>query len=165
MKERTGLIRQHAQTFPILDGSAAPFVAALSDAGLASIEGEPEFLELGEPVRIIDGASVYEAYPSERLELDVTIEFPHPLIGKQSRRFTVTEESFTSELSRARTFGFVHEVDALRQKGLIRGASLENAVVLGDDDILSGDLRWNDEFVRHKAMDCVGGATLTMSGV
>ena len=145
---------------PILDGSAAPFVEALASAGLASVEGEPEFLELNEPVRIIDGASVYEAYPSERLELDVTIEFPHPLIGKQSRRFTVTEESFASELSRARTFGFVHEVDALREKGLIRGASLENAVVLGDNDVLSGDLRWNDEFVRHKAMDCVGDLAL-----
>ena len=145
---------------PILDGSAAPFVAALSDAGLASIDGEPDFLELSEPVRIIDGASVYEAFPSKCLELDVTIEFPHPLIGKQSRRFTVTEESFTTELSRARTFGFVHEVDALREKGLIRGASLENTVVLGDSDVLSGDLRWNDEFVRHKAMDCVGDLAL-----
>jgi UDP-3-O-[3-hydroxymyristoyl] N-acetylglucosamine deacetylase/3-hydroxyacyl-[acyl-carrier-protein] dehydratase len=145
---------------PILDGSSAPFVEALASAGLASIAGEPEFLDLSEPVRIIDGASVYEAFPSERLELDVTIEFPHPLIGKQSRRFTVTEESFASELSRARTFGFVHEVDALREKGLIRGASLDNAVVLGDDDILSGDLRWSDEFVRHKAMDCVGDLAL-----
>ena len=145
---------------PILDGSAAPFVEALSGAGLAWIAGEPEFLDLSEPVRIIDGASVYEAFPSERLELDVTIDFPHPLIGKQSRRFTVTEESFASELSRARTFGFVHEVEALREKGLIRGASLDNAVVLGDDDILSGDLRWSDEFVRHKAMDCVGDLAL-----
>jgi len=145
---------------PILDGSAAPFVAALADAGVAAVDGEPEFLDLSEPVRIIDGASVYEAYPSEHLELDVTIEFPHPLIGKQSRKFTVTEESFASELSRARTFGFVHEVDALRSKGLIKGASLENAVVLDDTDILSGDLRWNDEFVRHKAMDCVGDLAL-----
>ena len=145
---------------PILDGSAAPFLAALAEAGLVSVEGEPEFLELTEPVRIIDGASVYEAYPSERLELDVTIEFPHPLIGKQSRRFTVDAESFASELSRARTFGFVHEVDALRAKGLIKGASLENAVVLDDKDILSGELRWHDEFVRHKAMDCVGDLAL-----
>lgn len=145
---------------PILDGSAAPFVEALSDAGLASIAGEPEFLDLSEPVRIIDGASVYEAFPSEGLELDVTIEFPHPLIGKQSGKFTVTEESFASELSRARTFGFVHEVEELREKGLIRGASLDNAIVLGDDDILSGDLRWSDEFVRHKAMDCVGDLAL-----
>jgi UDP-3-O-[3-hydroxymyristoyl] N-acetylglucosamine deacetylase / 3-hydroxyacyl-[acyl-carrier-protein] dehydratase len=145
---------------PILDGSAAPFVAALSEAGLANVDGEPDFLDLTEPVRIIDGASVYEAYPSEQLELDVTIEFPHPLIGKQSRRFVVTQESFASELSRARTFGFVHEVDALRAKGLIRGASLNNAVVLDDSDILSGDLRWSDEFVRHKAMDCIGDLAL-----
>jgi len=145
---------------PILDGSAAPFVEALSDAGLVDLEGEPDFLDLTEPVRIIDGASVYEAYPCEQLELDVTIEFPHPLIGKQSRRFVVTEESFASELSRARTFGFVHEVEALRGKGLIKGASLNNAVVLDDSDILSGDLRWSDEFVRHKAMDCVGDLAL-----
>jgi UDP-3-O-[3-hydroxymyristoyl] N-acetylglucosamine deacetylase/3-hydroxyacyl-[acyl-carrier-protein] dehydratase len=145
---------------PILDGSAAPFFMALSEAGLAAVEGEPEFLELSEPVRIIDGASVYEAYPSSNLELDVTIEFPHPLIGKQSRRFIVTEESFANELSRARTFGFVHEVDSLRSKGLIKGASLDNAVVLDESDILSGALRWNDEFVRHKAMDCIGDLAL-----
>ena len=145
---------------PILDGSAAPFVEALSKAGLADLEGDPDFLDVTEPVRIIDGASVYEAYPSAHLELDVTIEFPHPLIGKQSRRFVVTQESFASELSRARTFGFTHEVDALRGKGLIKGASLNNAVVLDDSDILSGDLRWSDEFVRHKAMDCVGDLAL-----
>jgi UDP-3-O-[3-hydroxymyristoyl] N-acetylglucosamine deacetylase/3-hydroxyacyl-[acyl-carrier-protein] dehydratase len=145
---------------PILDGSAAPFMTALSEAGLASVEGEPEFLHLTEPVRIIDGASVYEAYPFDGLELDVTIEFPHPLIGKQSRRFTVTRDSFESELSRARTFGFVHEVESLRAKGLIKGASLDNAVVLDDSDILSGDLRWSDEFVRHKAMDCIGDLAL-----
>jgi len=145
---------------PILDGSAAPFFTALSEAGLASVEGEPEFLELSEPVRIIDGASVYEAYPSANLELDVTIEFPHPRIGKQSRRFIVTKESFENELSRARTFGFVREVDELRSKGLIKGASLDNAVVLDEYDILSGDLRWNDEFVRHKAMDCIGDLAL-----
>jgi UDP-3-O-[3-hydroxymyristoyl] N-acetylglucosamine deacetylase/3-hydroxyacyl-[acyl-carrier-protein] dehydratase len=82
------------------------------------------------------------------------------LIGKQSRRFTVNEESFASELSRARTFGFVHEVEALRAKGLIKGASLENTVVLDDIVVLSGDLRWEDEFVRHKAMDCVGDLAL-----
>ncbi|HUQ99801.1 MAG TPA: bifunctional UDP-3-O-[3-hydroxymyristoyl] N-acetylglucosamine deacetylase/3-hydroxyacyl-ACP dehydratase [Gemmatimonadaceae bacterium] len=145
---------------PILDGSAAPFLAALTEAGLATQGGEPEFLQLTETVRIIDGASVYEAYPADHLELDVTIEFDHPRIGRQSRRITVTEDSFAQELSRARTFGFIHEVDALRSKGLIKGASLENAIVLDDADILSGDLRWSDEFVRHKAMDCVGDLAL-----
>jgi UDP-3-O-[3-hydroxymyristoyl] N-acetylglucosamine deacetylase / 3-hydroxyacyl-[acyl-carrier-protein] dehydratase len=145
---------------PILDGSAAPFLAALAEAGIATVSGEPEYLELTEPVRIIDGASVYEAYPADHLELDVTIEFDHPRIGRQSRRITVTEDSFAQELSRARTFGFIHEVDALRSKGLIKGASLDNAIVLDDVDVLSGDLRWADEFVRHKAMDCVGDLAL-----
>jgi UDP-3-O-[3-hydroxymyristoyl] N-acetylglucosamine deacetylase / 3-hydroxyacyl-[acyl-carrier-protein] dehydratase len=145
---------------PILDGSAAPFVAALAQAGVALIDGEPDYLDLAEPVRIIDGASVYEAYPASELELDVTIEFPHPLIGKQWGRYVVRQESFVNELSRARTFGFIHEVDALREKGLIKGASLENAVVLDESDILSGGLRWSDEFVRHKAMDCVGDLAL-----
>ena len=145
---------------PILDGSAAPFFAAFVEAGLSTLKGEPEFLDLAEPVRIIDGASVYEAYPSEQLELDVTIEFPHPLIGKQSRCFAVTSDSFAEELAAARTFGFVHEVDDLRAKGLIKGASLLNAVVMDDTDLLSGDLRWADEFVRHKALDCVGDLAL-----
>jgi UDP-3-O-[3-hydroxymyristoyl] N-acetylglucosamine deacetylase/3-hydroxyacyl-[acyl-carrier-protein] dehydratase len=153
-------IDMNAPEPPILDGSAAPFVEALSAAGLAELAGEPDFLDLTEPVRIIDGASVYEAYPAAQLELDVTIEFPHPLIGKQSLSFVLTQESFTTELARARTFGFTHEVDALRDKGLIKGASLDNAVVLDDSDILSGALRWNDEFVRHKAMDCVGDLAL-----
>ncbi|MFN2635813.1 MAG: bifunctional UDP-3-O-[3-hydroxymyristoyl] N-acetylglucosamine deacetylase/3-hydroxyacyl-ACP dehydratase [Gemmatimonadaceae bacterium] len=145
---------------PILDGSAAPFVAALTSGGVATLPGEPDVLPLTEVIRIIDGASVYEAYPADRLELDVTIEFQHPRIGRQSRRFIINEECFSSELSRARTFGFVHEVDALREKGLIKGASLENAIVLDDDSILSGALRWDDEFVRHKAMDCVGDLAL-----
>jgi UDP-3-O-[3-hydroxymyristoyl] N-acetylglucosamine deacetylase / 3-hydroxyacyl-[acyl-carrier-protein] dehydratase len=153
-------IEMDAPEPPILDGSAAPFVTALSEAGIAHVDGERDYLDLTEPVRIIDGASVYEAFPSRDLELDVTIEFPHQLIGTQSRRFVVTEELFATELSAARTFGFIHEVEALREKGLIRGASLENAVVLGDSDILSGELRWPDEFVRHKAMDCVGDLAL-----
>jgi UDP-3-O-[3-hydroxymyristoyl] N-acetylglucosamine deacetylase/3-hydroxyacyl-[acyl-carrier-protein] dehydratase len=153
-------IDMNAPEPPILDGSAAPFMEALAAAGLADLEGEPDFLDLTEPLRIIDGASVYEAYPAEQLELDVTIEFPHPLIGKQSLVFVLSRESFASELARARTFGFTHEVDALRDKGLIKGASLDNAVVLDDSDILSGDLRWSDEFVRHKTMDCVGDLAL-----
>src|SRR6202521_5208340 len=85
-------IDMNAPEPPILDGSAAPFVEALSKAGLADVDGEPEFLDLTEPVRIIDGASVYEAYPAAQLELDVTIEFPHPRIGRQSRQFVVTRE-------------------------------------------------------------------------
>ncbi len=146
---------------PILDGSAAPFYDALSNAGLAAIEGQPEILTLSEPVRIIDGESVYEAFPASNLELDVTIEFAHPLIGRQSTRICVNRESFESELSAARTFGFVREVEWLRSRGLIRGASVENAIVLDEAGIVSGPLRWSDEFVRHKTMDCIGDLALT----
>jgi UDP-3-O-[3-hydroxymyristoyl] N-acetylglucosamine deacetylase/3-hydroxyacyl-[acyl-carrier-protein] dehydratase len=145
---------------PILDGSASPFFDLLKSAGLAAQEGEPDYLMLSEPVRIIDGDSVYEAYPSNDLQLDVTIEFPHPQIGRQSRTFNVSADVFESEMSRARTFGFVNEVEWLRARGLIKGASVDNAIVLDDTGVVSGPLRWHDEFVRHKAMDCVGDLAL-----
>ena len=145
---------------PILDGSAAPFFEALRSAGLAAVTGQRDYLTLREPVRIIDGESVYEAYPSSCLELDVTIEFDHPLIGRQSSRVGITPSSFATELASARTFGFVREVEWLRQRGLIKGASLENAVVLDEVGLLSGPLRWRDEFVRHKMMDCIGDLAL-----
>lgn len=154
------LIEMDGPEPPILDGSASPFFDALKSAGLAALDGQPEILVLTEPVRIIDGESVYEAYPSSGLELDVTIEFPHPRIGRQSTRLLVTCESFAKELAPARTFGFVREVEWLRARGLIKGASLENAVVLDDAEVVSGPLRWTDEFVRHKAMDCVGDLAL-----
>jgi len=145
---------------PIVDGSAAPFFDALREAGLATVEGQPDYLTLREPVRIIDGESVYEAYPSTCLELDVTIEFEHPLIGRQSSRVGITPETFETELAPARTFGFVGEVEWLRERGLIKGASLENAVVLDDSGLLSGPLRWRDEFVRHKILDLIGDLAL-----
>jgi UDP-3-O-[3-hydroxymyristoyl] N-acetylglucosamine deacetylase/3-hydroxyacyl-[acyl-carrier-protein] dehydratase len=145
---------------PVMDGSAQPFVDALRDAGIAQQAGDVHYLRLRSPVRVCDGDSIYEAEPAPALELDVTIDFPHPLIGRQRGEYRVTAESFERELARARTFGFVHEVDTLRAKGLIRGASTRNAVVVGDDGIVENELRWPDEFVRHKAMDCVGDLAL-----
>lgn len=145
---------------PILDGSAAPFFEALRAAGLAAGQQPAEYLELRDPVRVIDGASVYEAFPANAFTLDVTIDFPHPMIGRQQGTYVVTPEGFGEELARARTFGFLHEQEMLRAKGLIRGASTANAVVLTDVGLLEGALRWPDEFVRHKAMDCVGDLAL-----
>lgn len=145
---------------PVMDGSALPFVALLGEAGIAEQAGSVQHLRLQSPVRVCEGDSEYEAIPASGLELDVTIDFPHPLVGRQQGRYRVTAETFERELAGARTFGFVHEVDALRAKGLIRGASTENAVVLGDDGIIENALRWPDEFVRHKAMDCVGDLAL-----
>ncbi len=145
---------------PIGDGSAGPFFAALKGAGLAALAGEPDYLVINKTIRVIDGESVYEAHPSSGFELDITIEFPHPQIGRQAMKLEITRESFLSELSAARTFGFVHEVESLREKGLIKGASMKNAIVLDDTEILNGPLRWSNEFVRHKMADCVGDLAL-----
>ncbi len=154
------VIEMNAAEPPIMDGSAAPFVVALNEAGLRMAAGLPEYLTVAETDRIEDGGSWYEAHPADSLELDVRIEFPHPLIGRQSCRYSVTPELFERELAPARTFGFIHEVEALRSKGLIQGASTANAVVLDDSRVIDTTLRWPDEFVRHKAMDCVGDLAL-----
>jgi UDP-3-O-[3-hydroxymyristoyl] N-acetylglucosamine deacetylase/3-hydroxyacyl-[acyl-carrier-protein] dehydratase len=145
---------------PILDGSAAPFYDALIGSGVSEQAGEPEYLTLSEPLRVIDGNSVYEAHPADDLSLDVTIEFPHPVIGRQSARYVVGRESYRHELAAARTFGFLNEVEELRAKGLIQGASTDNAVVLDDVGVVANELRWEDEFLRHKALDCVGDLAL-----
>ncbi|MEN9509873.1 MAG: hypothetical protein RLZZ621_2436 [Gemmatimonadota bacterium] len=145
---------------PIMDGSAAAFLAALDQAEVISHGGRREWLVLRKSIRVVDGDSVYEAHPSFGLQLEVTIDFPHPLIGAQQGRYAVSERVFREELGAARTFGFVHEVDALRQKGLIQGASTANAVVLDASGVVDTTLRWPDEFVRHKALDCVGDLVL-----
>lgn len=145
---------------PVMDGSARPFVLLLSDAGVAEQPGEVQYLRLRAPVRVVDGESSYVASPAPGLELDVTIDFPHPLVGRQRGCYRVTAGEFERDLADARTFGFLHEVDALRGRGLIRGASTQNAVVLGDDGVVENTLRWPDEFVRHKALDCVGDLAL-----
>lgn len=145
---------------PIADGSARAFVEALRRAGVHEHGGAARYLAVTEPIRVECGESVYEATPSSRLELDVMIDFPHPLIGEQHLALVVTAESFDRELSGARTFGFVHEVEALRAAGLIQGASTENAVVLDREGLVETTLRWPDEFVRHKALDCVGDLAL-----
>jgi UDP-3-O-[3-hydroxymyristoyl] N-acetylglucosamine deacetylase/3-hydroxyacyl-[acyl-carrier-protein] dehydratase len=100
------------------------------------------------------------AHPANELSLAVEIDFPHPLVGMQRGRWHLTHESFAVELAPARTFGFLHEVEALRAKGLIQGASTDNVVALDDQDVVGTTLRWPDEFVRHKALDCVGDLAL-----
>lgn len=145
---------------PIGDGSARAFVDALRSAGIAPQAGRVDYLSLREPVRFSDGEAEYEAYPAETLDLDVTIEFPHKAIGRQHGRYRISPDAFVAELAAARTFGFVNEVEMLRKAGLIRGASTTNAVVLDDVGVVDTTLRWPDEFVRHKALDCVGDLTL-----
>ncbi|HYW48958.1 MAG TPA: UDP-3-O-acyl-N-acetylglucosamine deacetylase, partial [Gemmatimonadaceae bacterium] len=145
---------------PIADGSAQAFVEALVSAGIHEHGGRARYLNVVTPIRVVDGESVYEASPSPHLQLDVSIVFPHALIGEQALSLAVTAESFTRDLAAARTFGFVHEVESLRAAGLIQGASTANAVVLDADGLVDTTLRWPDEFVRHKALDCVGDLAL-----
>ena len=145
---------------PIMDGSAQPFLEALQEAGVHVHAGCVHVARLTAPVRLVDGESVYEAAPSEHLDLDVTIDFPHAMIGRQRYAARVTPELFERELGWARTFGFVREVEPLRAMGLIRGASTQNAVVLDDAGVVENTLRSPDEFVRHKMMDCVGDLAL-----
>jgi UDP-3-O-[3-hydroxymyristoyl] N-acetylglucosamine deacetylase/3-hydroxyacyl-[acyl-carrier-protein] dehydratase len=145
---------------PIADGSAQPFIAALQTCGVVLQAGCPGELVVTDTLRVEDGESVYEASPGVGLTVDVSIAFPHPLIGAQSGRWAVTPEIFERELAAARTFGFVREVEALRAKGLIQGASTANAVVLDETGVVDGAVRWPDEFVRHKALDLVGDLAL-----
>jgi UDP-3-O-[3-hydroxymyristoyl] N-acetylglucosamine deacetylase/3-hydroxyacyl-[acyl-carrier-protein] dehydratase len=141
---------------PILDGSFQPFFEALREAEPAESGGEALQLTVTEPFTLREGEATYLVGPAPQLRISATIEFPHPLIGRQSGTYDITPEVFARELAPARTFGFLREVEALRKKGLIAGASLENAVVLDDRGLAGGALRWPDEFVRHKAADIVG---------
>ncbi|HEX9565921.1 MAG TPA: UDP-3-O-acyl-N-acetylglucosamine deacetylase [Gemmatimonadaceae bacterium] len=145
---------------PIMDGSALPFLDALLGAGVAPSGGTAEYLTVLEPFTHRVGDSEYEVAPADTLDLEVSIDFPHPLVGVQSGRWQVTRDTFARELAGARTFGFRHEVDALRSMGLIQGGSTSNALLLDDDGVMGNSLRWPDEFVRHKALDCVGDLAL-----
>lgn len=154
------LIEMDAAEPPILDGSAQPFLDALVAAGFTSNGGAAEELRLGDTVRVVDGESVYVAHPADHFDLEVSIDYPHPMIGAQSGKWRVTEQSFGTELAGARTFGFMHEVEMLRTKGLIQGASTSNAIVLDEAGLVGATLRWPDEFLRHKALDVIGDLAL-----
>jgi len=147
---------------PILDGSVLPYFEALTNAGPTDIGGEPVVLSVQAPFTVTEGDSTYVVAPAKALRLTVTIEWPHPLIGRQTGTYDLTAAAFAAELAPARTFGFTSEVAQLQAKGLIKGASAANAIVLDERGIANGGkLRWPDEFVRHKAADIVGDLALT----
>ncbi|HEY6808022.1 MAG TPA: UDP-3-O-acyl-N-acetylglucosamine deacetylase [Gemmatimonadales bacterium] len=147
---------------PILDGSVDGYFRALADAKPVEVGGEAVLLSVQAPFTVTEGDATYVVAPAKRYTLTVTIEFPHPLIGRQAGTYEVAAEPFAKELARARTFGFTSEVAALKAKGLIKGASPDNAIVLDDRGVHGGGaLRWPDEFVRHKAADIIGDLALT----
>ena len=142
---------------PILDGSALQFVQLLGRAGFRCQEAPVRYIEILEPIRVEEGDKSAVLLPCDRYEMRFEIDFPTPVIGNQVVDFVVDEETFRNEIMAARTFGFAHEVEALRKAGLARGGSLENAVVIDGDQILNpGGLRMEREFVKHKALDAIG---------
>lgn len=151
---------------PIMDGSSEPFTFLLECAGRVQQRAQRRVIEILKEVRVEEGKSVAVISPAENFILDIEIAFNHNLIGSQRAKYDFAETTFRQSLARARTFGFAAEVDKMRSMGLALGGSLHNAIVIGEDDILNeGGLRYADEFVRHKALDCVGdyflaGATL-----
>jgi UDP-3-O-[3-hydroxymyristoyl] N-acetylglucosamine deacetylase len=142
---------------PILDGSALQFVQLLDRAGFRRQEAPVRYIEILEPIRVQEGDKTAALLPCDRYEMRFEIDFGTPVIGNQVVDFVVDEQTFRDEIMAARTFGFAHEVEALRRAGLARGGSLENAVVIDGDQILNpGGLRMEREFVKHKALDAIG---------
>jgi UDP-3-O-[3-hydroxymyristoyl] N-acetylglucosamine deacetylase/3-hydroxyacyl-[acyl-carrier-protein] dehydratase len=145
---------------PAGDGSAAPYFRALADAGVTEVGGAATVYRPTAPVVVREGEATYLVAPSDQLRLTVTVEWDHPIIGRQSGAYDITSEAFERELAGARTFGFVAEADALHEQGLALGASPENTIALSETEVEGTELRWPDEFVRHKAADLLGDLAL-----
>jgi UDP-3-O-[3-hydroxymyristoyl] N-acetylglucosamine deacetylase len=149
-----------ARELPILDGSAVAFLNLLQEAGRRELSEERQFLQVHSPVGIVEQGKEIVVVPADHLAVSYYIDFPHPAIGRQERTIPVNPASFQKEIAPARTFTFVHEVDALRRMGLALGGSLTNAVVLDERRLLNSTLRFPDEFVRHKLLDLIGDLCL-----
>jgi UDP-3-O-[3-hydroxymyristoyl] N-acetylglucosamine deacetylase len=147
---------------PIMDGSAAPFVQAIDEAGIVSLPAARRYTQVLKPIRVAKGDAFGELKPYDRgFRVEVEIEFDHPLIGRQALAIEVGAATFRREIARARTFGFLRDVGKLWGAGYALGASLENTLVVSEDRVLNPEgLRFADEFVRHKALDAIGDLAL-----
>jgi len=145
---------------PIVDGSALPFMHLIDAAGVRELGAEIPLLRLREPIEVVDGEKFIRMAPANRLVLKYKIDFSHPVIGRQSFNFDYHHDSFLKKIAPARTFGFVRDVEKMRAAGLARGGSVENCIVLDDEGVMNGPLRFRDEFVRHKILDLLGDLAL-----
>ncbi len=154
------LIELNSPEVPIMDGSAAPFIYLIQEAGVKRQGAARRFLKIVRPIALSRGDKRIALYPSDHFKVTYSISYDHPLLRHQSRTLRITEESFIEEIAPARTFTFLKDVEMLRQNGLALGGSLENAIVLGETGVLNNALRFEDEFVRHKILDAVGDLAL-----
>ena len=154
------IVELNSPEVPIMDGSAAPFVYLVNEAGVKRLQAPRRYLKVLRPISLTQGDKRIALYPSDHFKVTYSISFDHPLLRHQSRTMRVTEESFIEEIAPARTFGFLKEVEMLRQRGLALGGSLDNAIVLGETGVLNNALRFEDEFVRHKILDVIGDLSL-----
>lgn len=154
------IVEIDAAEIPIMDGSSAPFIYLIHEAGVRRLAEPRSVVKLRRPVSVDDGARSVTAYPADSLRLSYTINFDHPLLRHQEYSAEISEVSFIEDIAPARTFGFLKDVELMRQNGLGLGGSLDNAVVLGETGVLNNPLRFTDEFVRHKVLDLLGDLVL-----
>ena len=158
------IIELDCEEVPIMDGSAASFLFLIESAGIEEQDALRRFIVIKEPVEIREGDKLARLEPFDGFKLDFTIDFKHPAVDKTGQRHIIdfADSTYAREIGRARTFGFAHEVEALREMGLARGGSLDNAIVLDEHRILNNEeLRYDDEFVRHKILDAIGDLYLS----
>jgi UDP-3-O-[3-hydroxymyristoyl] N-acetylglucosamine deacetylase len=160
------VIEVNGPEVPVMDGSAAPFVFLIECAGTLEQDKPRRFIKILKAITVEDGDSTASLVPADGFSVDFDIDFESAAISRQSISIAMAGESFKNEISRARTFGFLHEVEALRAAGLAKGGSLDNAVVVSGDKVINEDgLRYVDEFVRHKVLDAVGDLYLAGGGL
>src|SRR5690349_18280949 len=154
------LVERNSPEVPIMDGSAAPFIYLIQEAGVKRLQAARRYLKIVRPIAISRGDKRIALYPSDHFKVTYSISYDHPLLRHQSRTLRITEDSFVEEVAPACTFTFLKDVEMLRQNGLALGGSLENAIVLGETGVLNNALRFEDEFVRHKILDAIGDLAL-----
>ena len=145
---------------PILDGSAAPFVILVHEAGLRPLPVPRRYLKILKTVEVVASGKTVRLCAADQFRVSYAIGFDHPLLRHQAMDLKVTAESFVADIAPARTFGFLRDVEMLRRNGLALGGSLDNAVVIGETGVLNNKLRFDDEFVRHKILDAIGDLAL-----
>src|ERR1700726_3461850 len=153
-------IELDALELPILDGSAQPFIDRPAQAGIRRLRKRRRYLKVVKPLVVSEGGRRIGIYPARDFQVHCFVEYANPAVGAQEVEMRVGRESFSRMLAPARTFGFVEDFEGLRRMGLIRGGSLDNAIVLNENGVMNGPLRFPDEFGRHKALDLIGDLAL-----